>query len=195
MLGQLKPRPSGSTLGLLGPGGAVWEHGWERGGSGFPAECLSSTLHAVEASGPEASLACPPQALPTALDRVEGEDKHENSDGQERLEDAEKAPPSPEQPPKGEPSHGPPPLPMQSLAPAKLCSALALPGRAADSVLPRRDPQEERARGSGLYSGLSFPYQAEFGGYWAVFLLVISNSVVSWLGHVGPCNIVSTLCS
>ncbi|XP_025768361.1 chromodomain-helicase-DNA-binding protein 5 [Puma concolor] len=42
------------------------------------------------------------QALPTALDRVEGEDKHENSDGQERLEDAEKAPPSPEQPPKEE---------------------------------------------------------------------------------------------
>nr|XP_060482025.1 chromodomain-helicase-DNA-binding protein 5 [Panthera onca] len=42
------------------------------------------------------------QALPTALDRVEGEDKHENSDGQERLEDTEKAPPSPEQPPKEE---------------------------------------------------------------------------------------------
>lgn len=142
-----------------------------RRGSGFPAECLSSALRAVEASGPEASLACPPQALPTALDRVEGEDKHENSDGQERLEDTEKAPPSPEQPPKGEASHGPPPLPMQSLAPAKLCSALALPGRAADSVLPRQDPQEERARGSGLYSGLSFPYQAEFGGYWAVFFI------------------------
>ena len=65
----------------------------------------------------------------------------------------------------------PPPLPMQALAPTKLCSTLALPGRAADSVLPRQDPQEERARGSGLYSGLSFPYQAEFGGYWAVFFI------------------------
>jgi len=37
------------------------------------------------------------QALPTSLDRVEGEDKHESSDGKERLEETEKAPPSPEQ--------------------------------------------------------------------------------------------------
>ncbi|XP_077620114.1 chromodomain-helicase-DNA-binding protein 5 [Crocuta crocuta] len=41
------------------------------------------------------------QALPTALDRVESEDKPENSDG-ERLEGAEKAPLSPEQAPKEE---------------------------------------------------------------------------------------------
>jgi len=46
------------------------------------------------------------QALPTSLDRVEGEDKHESSDGKERLEETEKAPPSPEQLLKGAASHG-----------------------------------------------------------------------------------------
>ncbi|XP_045714717.1 chromodomain-helicase-DNA-binding protein 5 isoform X2 [Phyllostomus hastatus] len=45
------------------------------------------------------------QAVPMALDRAEGEDKHESSDGkerarEERLEETEKAPPSPEQLPK-----------------------------------------------------------------------------------------------
>ncbi|XDA81706.1 hypothetical protein R6Z07F_011637 [Ovis aries] len=47
------------------------------------------------------------QALPTTLDRVEGEDKQESSDGkerarEERLEEMEKAQPSPEQLPKEE---------------------------------------------------------------------------------------------
>eukprot|EP00069_Balaena_mysticetus_P015960 bmy_09538T0 len=47
------------------------------------------------------------QALPAALDRAEGEDKHENSEGkerarEERLEETEKAQPSPEQLPKEE---------------------------------------------------------------------------------------------
>lgn len=46
------------------------------------------------------------QALPTALDRVEGEDKHQSSDSkdrarEERMEEAEKAQGSPEQPLKG----------------------------------------------------------------------------------------------
>uniref|UniRef100_A0A8C7AIY3 Chromodomain helicase DNA binding protein 5 n=1 Tax=Neovison vison TaxID=452646 RepID=A0A8C7AIY3_NEOVI len=45
------------------------------------------------------------QALPASLDRVEVEDKHEGSDGKERLEETEKAPPSPEQLPKEEVLH------------------------------------------------------------------------------------------
>lgn len=53
------------------------------------------------------------QDLPAALDRVEGEDKHESSEGkerarEERLEETEKAPLSPEQLPKGA---GPPGYP------------------------------------------------------------------------------------
>lgn len=46
------------------------------------------------------------QALPTALDRVEAEDKHQSSDSkdrarEERMEEVEKAQGSPEQPLKG----------------------------------------------------------------------------------------------
>lgn len=117
LLSQLEP-------GLLAPsvGLQVWgsrlgaQMGTRRVGS-QPSACPLPP-HTAEAPGPAASLACPPQALPTALDRVEGEDKHESSDGKERLEETEKAPPSPEQLPKGVAPHShchpPPPTSVAS---------------------------------------------------------------------------------
>lgn len=55
---------------------------------------------------------------------MEVEDKHEGSDGKERQEETEKAPPSPEQLPKGTASHGHPPPSLPSIA-----SGLGSPGR------------------------------------------------------------------
>lgn len=73
----------------------------------------------------------PPQALPTALDRAEGEDRQEGSDGkerarEERLEEVEKAQPSPEQLTKGEVRASPGTQPTRH--PPSAISCLTHPG-------------------------------------------------------------------
>ncbi|KAM7323866.1 hypothetical protein ACRRTK_016171 [Alexandromys fortis] len=88
------------------------------------------------------------QALPTALDRGEGEDKHQNSDSkdrarEERLEEAEKAQGSPEQPPKEEV------LPDKEPIPVKLEPSPSHSGdfRPDDSKVEEREPMETQQNG------------------------------------------------
>ncbi|KAB0394682.1 hypothetical protein E2I00_008476, partial [Balaenoptera physalus] len=74
------------------------------------------------------------EALPAALDRAEGEDKHENSEGkerarEERLEETEKAQPSPEQLPKGAGFHPDAASGLAQRRAARPPSAPSLPGR------------------------------------------------------------------
>lgn len=207
LLGQLEPRPPDTTSGPLGFGEQVGSADGNQEG-GFPAWRLSSALHTTEAPGLAASRACPPQALPTAQDRVEGEDKHESSDGKERPEETEKAPPSPEQLPRGAASHGHPPGPPapRGLWPqqpwlrggrpaARLCSPPSLPGWAVGSVLAQQGLQdEERARGSGLYGGFHLFLRCRVRGFSGCLFIRISNSVAPGLGPMSLYAIVSTWC-
>nr|KAF6443354.1 chromodomain helicase DNA binding protein 5 [Molossus molossus] len=95
------------------------------------------------------------QALPAALDRAEGEDKHDSSDGKERarderLEEAEKAQPSPEQLPKGA-GFPQPPTPAQALA-----------SSAPEEVLPEKEKILDKLELSLIHSrGDSSDYRPE----------------------------------
>lgn len=126
-------------------GGADWEQAMGARRLGSQPSARSPSSVPGEAPGPAVLLASPLQALPAALDRVEGEDKHESPASKERAreerpEETEKAPPSPEQLPRGWASCSLP-TPVPCLASAGLGSEKGrwlyfssfLPGREVDS--------------------------------------------------------------